>query len=249
MSALDDLEKLALLYRKKVITKKEYELQRQKLLSSVDGTRKSQMVYCILAFFLGGYGVHNFYVGRWKQGLGQVLMTLLSMWILSPISCLWAVINIWVVHTDGRGKEFVPSKGARLTFGILGVLSFLIMFVGSMMIAGQLAKESDMPVESLVYSQTVDVKQQRKVEGIEHVVLNPDVKATLEKCENVGPSDACVLYVQNQAHYDKLARDFFKDVAKDTGRPLFLIEADNVRYSAMRIPPEHFAEIKVPMKR
>ena len=41
---------------------------------------KSRLVYIILAIFLGGFGVHNFYAGYTKNAVIQLLLTLLLGW-------------------------------------------------------------------------------------------------------------------------------------------------------------------------
>ena len=87
------------------------------------------------------------------------------------------------------------------------------------------------------------------VKGLQGVVSNPDIKEKLQRCGMVSPSSPCVLYVMNNYHYDKIAKDFFEMAVTLTQRPDFLIQSENVRYGTVRIPPGYFAEIKIPMKR
>ena len=52
---------------------------------------KNQYVAAALAFFLGMFGIHNFYLGYNKSGIWQIILTVL--FITSPISDLWALID------------------------------------------------------------------------------------------------------------------------------------------------------------
>ena len=106
MSNLDELEKLHKLYQKKLITKKEYDEQREKLLTQnlANNAPKSRLIYILLALFLGIFGVHNFYAGYWGKGLIQLLLTLLSLFLLSLIVYIWVVVEVITVKTDASGQ-------------------------------------------------------------------------------------------------------------------------------------------------
>ena len=66
--------------------------------------QKSRMVYILLALFLGGLGIHNFYAGHTQNGVIQLILGLLSC---GGISFIWAIIDMITVKTDGNG---VPMK-------------------------------------------------------------------------------------------------------------------------------------------
>lgn len=68
---------------------------------------KQRVVYILLAIFLGGLGIHNFYIGRTGAGVAQLLISLLSFGFLSLISWIWAIIDICVVTTDSNGNPLV----------------------------------------------------------------------------------------------------------------------------------------------
>ena len=88
---------------------------------------KSRTAYILLAFFFGGFGVHNFYAERTGMGIAQLLITLLSVgflsgisafgflsgissvWFLSGISALIAFHEIFTVKVDGKGVPMKPS--------------------------------------------------------------------------------------------------------------------------------------------
>lgn len=55
--------------------------------------RKSKTAAGLLGIFLGGLGVHNFYLGHTGRALAQLLMTLLSFGLLAPVSVLWGFIE------------------------------------------------------------------------------------------------------------------------------------------------------------
>jgi TM2 domain-containing membrane protein YozV len=79
----------------------------------------SRLVYILLAIFLGLFGIHNFYAGRYGSGIAQLLINMVLMPILGlitlgialavivPVMMLWVLIEICVVTTDGKGRPFV----------------------------------------------------------------------------------------------------------------------------------------------
>ncbi len=76
------------------------------------GEQKSKMAAGLLGIFLGGLGVHNFYLGNTGKALAQLLITLLTCGFGSFISGIWGLIEgIMIltgsIDTDGKG---VPLK-------------------------------------------------------------------------------------------------------------------------------------------
>lgn len=74
--------------------------------------QKSKVAAGILGIFLGMFGVHNFYLGRAGRGVAQLLLTLLSCFILSPITEIWGLVEGILIlsgsiNTDGKG---IPLK-------------------------------------------------------------------------------------------------------------------------------------------
>ena len=76
---------------------------------------KSRTVYGLLAFFLGGTGIHNFYAKRYVSGVIQLLLSLCyvctgsrieDMFILVIIMVFWVLIEMLVVRKDGNGVPF-----------------------------------------------------------------------------------------------------------------------------------------------
>ncbi len=69
-------------------------------------TPKSRLAYILLGLFLGGLGVHNFYAGYNGKGIAQLLMSLLSVGILSPVVVIWVIVEIITVTKDVKGIPF-----------------------------------------------------------------------------------------------------------------------------------------------
>ena len=53
----------------------------------VEPSRRSKQTAILLAFFLGGLGVHSFYLGFTKKGVAQLACSLIG------ISYIWALID------------------------------------------------------------------------------------------------------------------------------------------------------------
>ncbi len=51
------------------------------------------MVGGLLGIFLGTLGIHNFYLGRTGVGVTQLLLTVLSLGMLSPLVFIWSLIE------------------------------------------------------------------------------------------------------------------------------------------------------------
>ncbi len=64
---------------------------------------KSKVAFVLLGVFLGSLGIHNFYIGRTKQGVIQLLISLLSAGLLSFVSWIWAIVDICTINTDASG--------------------------------------------------------------------------------------------------------------------------------------------------
>lgn len=75
----------------------------------VQPPKKTRFVYIILALFLGGLGIHNFYAGRIGSAVAQLLISLFTGWLLFPLLIvgIWALIEACVVSTDGNGQVMV----------------------------------------------------------------------------------------------------------------------------------------------
>ena len=64
---------------------------------------KSKVAFVLLGVFLGSLGIHNFYIGRTKQGVIQLLISLLSLGTLWFVSWIWAIGDSCNINTDASG--------------------------------------------------------------------------------------------------------------------------------------------------
>lgn len=55
--------------------------------------QKSKVAAGLLGIFLGCFGVHNFYLGYTGKAVAQLLITLLTCFLASPISSVWGLIE------------------------------------------------------------------------------------------------------------------------------------------------------------
>lgn len=72
-------------------------------LATVNPNSKSKLVAGLLAIFLGGLGIHNFYLGYTGKGVAQLLLS------CTGISTIWALIEgIMIlcgnINVDGNGN-------------------------------------------------------------------------------------------------------------------------------------------------
>lgn len=70
---------------------------------------KSRVTYVLLGLFFGTFGLHNFYAGRYSRAVWQLLLTVLTGWLVIPwiVVAVWSLIDICTVTTDGNGASFV----------------------------------------------------------------------------------------------------------------------------------------------
>ena len=70
------------------------------------GEQKSKLVAVLLAFFLGGFGIHDFYLGYNKYGVIKIVLTVCTGFG----GGLWALIDFirlltGSIHADANGVE------------------------------------------------------------------------------------------------------------------------------------------------
>ena len=68
---------------------------------------KSKMAAGLLGIFLGGFGVHRFYLGYTGIGVAQILVTLVTC----GVGCLWGFIEGILILTGSMNKD---AKGQAL---------------------------------------------------------------------------------------------------------------------------------------
>jgi len=67
---------------------------------------KNRTTFILLGALLGAFGAHNFYAGFNKKAGIQLAITLLTLGFGSPMSWMWAVIDICTINCDSRGVQF-----------------------------------------------------------------------------------------------------------------------------------------------
>ena len=96
-------------------------------------------------------------------------------------------------------------------------------------------------IGAIFFNEKVEEKQ-----GLEDVVLNPDVPKGRPRCGLTDKSQACIFYIQNWYKQELNGRDFYKMAAQLTGREEYMIETDNLRYATVKIKPGYFAQLNIP---
>lgn len=79
--------------------------------NAVNPQAKSKVAAGIFAILLGSFGVHNFYLGFNGKAVAQLLITVLSCGILSPVSALWGLIEGILILT---GSQSTDANGIEL---------------------------------------------------------------------------------------------------------------------------------------
>lgn len=74
---------------------------------ATEASDRSRSVYVLLAVFLGGLGVHNFYAGHTGRAFAQLALTVGVSWLFFPVLfavLLWALIEAFIELKDGQGR-------------------------------------------------------------------------------------------------------------------------------------------------
>ena len=103
MSTADEIKKLNELLRDRVITQEEFDLQKEKLLSSTSSTNSTDwLTLFLLTFFVGVLGVHRFYTG--KIGTGFLMLITLGGF------GVWFLVDLILVVTG----QFTNKEGQKI---------------------------------------------------------------------------------------------------------------------------------------
>lgn len=82
--------------------------------------------------------------------------------------------------------------------------------------------------------------------GLQGVVINPEVPRGRARCGVAEKTQGCVLYLMNPQRQELNARDFYDLASQLTGRQRFVIETGNMRYSNTKIRPGDIAQLNIP---
>lgn len=148
MDALTELNKLYELKEKGILTEEEYNEQKKRILANPNdfeqnpspvttSPEKSRNIYILIAFFLGCFGIHNFYIGRITRGILQLILCLL-FFLVAPLVILWIwiVIDMLTVKTEANGKLMTDINGWGILMIILQIIYaiwFPIIFIMSIL--------------------------------------------------------------------------------------------------------------------
>ena len=104
MSTADEIKKLNELLRDRVITQEEFDLQKDKLLSSTSSTTSTDwLTLFLLTFFVGVLGVHRFYTG--KIGTGFLMLITIGGF------GIWFLVDLILVVTG----QFTNKEGQKIS--------------------------------------------------------------------------------------------------------------------------------------
>ena len=67
---------------------------------------KSRTAYIVLGVFLGAFGAHNFYAGYTGRAVGQLCLSVLTIFYLAVASWIWAIVEICIIDKDSTGLQF-----------------------------------------------------------------------------------------------------------------------------------------------
>jgi len=67
---------------------------------------RSRTTFIVLGIFFGALGVHNFYAGYTGRAVGQLCLSVLTLFYLAIASWVWAIVEICVVDRDSTGIQF-----------------------------------------------------------------------------------------------------------------------------------------------
>ena len=70
--------------------------------SGEDCSPKSRLVASLLAFFLGCFGVHNFYLGKTGQGVAQLILSITGIGLI--VTGIWVLVD-FIVLLCGNAKD------------------------------------------------------------------------------------------------------------------------------------------------
>ena len=77
----------------------------KKSTTSSDPNAKSKLAAGLFGIFLGVFGVHNFYLGFTGKAVAQLLISVLSCGILSPVSAIWGLIEGIMILSSNDYKD------------------------------------------------------------------------------------------------------------------------------------------------
>ena len=128
-----------------------------------------------------------------------------------------------------------PEGGASVAYGSMDrskvfIVAMISLLVGLLVGKFFFAPSTKMPSQS----------------GLQGVVVNPEVPQGRSRCGMTEKTQGCVLYIMNPQRQELSGREFYDFASQLTGRPRFILETGNMRYSNQKIKPGFIAQINIP---
>lgn len=67
---------------------------------------KQKNTFILLGVLLGMFGAHSFYAGYKRKALIQLCITVLTLGFATPMSWIWAIIDVFTIEEDSKGIKF-----------------------------------------------------------------------------------------------------------------------------------------------
>ena len=67
---------------------------------------KHQHTFVLLGSFLGMFGAHSFYAGYKRKAFIQLGITVLTLGFATPMTWVWAIIDVFTIEEDSNGTKF-----------------------------------------------------------------------------------------------------------------------------------------------
>ena len=88
---------------------------------------KNGIIYVLLAFFACVIGLHNFYAGYYKKGIVQLVLTLISPFMLFIPLLIVAVWGMGEMLFVGKSANGVPFSGNIWVIWILRIMGIVLL--------------------------------------------------------------------------------------------------------------------------
>lgn len=131
-------------------------------------------------------------------------------------------------------EDIAVKEKPKFFIGDLFTLNFVIL-------VGAITFVITLIIGNFVFSAETVVR-----DGLQGVVMNPEVPTGRARCGKAERTQGCVLYIMNPQNQELNARDFFDLASQLTGRQRFMIETGNMRYSTIKIKPGAIAQFNIP---
>lgn len=141
-------------------------------------------------------------------------------------------MNNYVSDDNNEEDEFV-YQGEDNFIGIFDTKKLIIIALACVFVG-------------LVLGKFIFSSEQVVRDGLQGVVVNPEVPKGRSRCGIAERTQGCVLYVMNPQRQELNGRDFYDLASQLTGRQRFVIETGNMRYSSVKIKPGNIAQLNIP---